>query len=91
MALAPGANGFGSVIVPIVLLSAPPMDCVGGSSTVVPNTVTEQGTVFGVPVAAHVAESIMPLTVIVVELIALKSAMPAVFERLLKSTIRNRN
>ena len=68
--LAPGASGCGTVIVPalIVLLSAPPRICVGGSSTVVPNTVTEQGAVVGVPVAAQVAGSLMPLTVICSEL-----------------------
>ena len=57
----------------------------------VPNTVTEQGAVFGVPVAAHVAESLIPLTVIVVELIALTSAIPTPDVRLLISTIRKRN
>src|ERR1044072_1059947 len=90
--LCPGARGVGTVIVPAfkLLLSAPPIDCVGGCSSVVPNTVTEQGTVAGVPVAAHVAESLMPLTVIVVEVIALTSAMPPPDVRLLISTIRKR-
>src|SRR5262249_19393077 len=91
--LCPGGSGVGSVIVPAfkLLLSPPPNDCVGGCSSVVPNTVTVQGGVFGVPVAAHVAESFIPLTVIVNELSALKSAVPPDVGKALKSTIRKRN
>src|ERR1051325_4504245 len=91
--LCPGARGVGTVIVPAfkLLLSAPPIDCVGGCSSVVPNTVTEQGVVAGVPVAAHVAESLTPLTVIVSESSALKSAIDGAGGRVLISTIRKRN
>src|ERR1041384_7859069 len=91
LTLAPGATGFGSVIVPMLVLSAPPKACVGGCSTFVPNTVTAQGGVAGVPVAAQVDASLMSVTWMSVEVIALKSAIPSDIERLLKSTIRNRN
>src|SRR6185312_9678816 len=59
--------------------------------TVVPNTGTEQGAVVGVPVAAHVAASLMPLTVICNELNALRSAIAPGPAKLLKSTRRKRN
>ena len=55
-----------------------------------PNTVTVQGVVVGVPVDEQVPESVMPLTVMFVELNALRSAADP-DGRLLKSTIRNRN
>src|SRR5688572_16362175 len=88
--LCPGASGVGIVIVPALklLLSAPPRDCAGGCSSVVPNTVTEQGGVAGVPVAAHVAESVTPLTAIDNESSARKSAIPIVGNEVI-STIRN--
>src|SRR5215213_3771687 len=91
--LCPGSRGVGTVIVPalILLLSAPPKNCTGGCSRVVPNTVTVHGAVFGVPVAAHVAESLTPLTVISSELSALKSAIAPDVGKALKSTIRKRN
>src|SRR5215213_5275723 len=91
--LCPGARGVGIVIVPalILLLSAPPEACAGGCSTVVPNTVTEQGGTAGVPVAAHVAESLIPLTVIANEFSILKSAIAPDVGKLLKSTMRKRN
>src|ERR1043166_9054908 len=90
--LCPGARGVGNVIVPAfkLLLSAPPIDCVGGCSSVVPNTVTEQGAVLGVPVAAHVDESLTPLTVIASESSTLKSAIDPGGVRALISTTRNR-
>src|ERR1043165_5820216 len=91
--LCPGASGVGNVIVPAfkLLLSAPPADCVGGCTSVVPNTVTEQGCVLGVPVAAHVAESVIPLTVIASESSTLTSAIDPGGVKALISTTRNRN
>src|ERR1051325_3823511 len=91
--LCPGASGVGSVIVPAfrLLLSAPPIDCVGGCSSVVPNTVTEHGAVAGVPVAAHVVASVTPLTVIASESSTLKSAMDGPGGSVLISTTRKRN
>src|ERR1051325_5097297 len=92
--LCPGASGVGNVIVPAfkLLLIAPPNDCVGGCSSVVPNTVTEQGCVLGVPVAAHVAESVIPLTVIDSESSTRMSAMdPPGGVNALMSTTRKRN
>ena len=84
---------MGNVIVPALklVLSAPPIDCVGGCSTVVPNTVTEHGADAGVPVAAQVAESLTPLTVTDSESIALKSATAPDTGKALKSTMRKRN
>src|ERR671926_1640671 len=91
--LAPGARGVGNANVdPAVrlLLSAPPNGWLGGVSSVVPNTVTVQGWLLGVPVAAHVAESLIPLTVTFVEFNTLKSAIGFDTGRLLISTTRNR-
>ena len=57
----------------------------------VPKTVTEHGGVAGVPEAAQVAVSVIPLTVTLVDVNALKSAIPAGTEIEEKSTMRKRN
>ena len=57
----------------------------------VPNTVTEQGGVLGVPLAAHVDESLTPLTVMFSESTTLKSAIGPGGMKALISTTRKRN
>ena len=57
----------------------------------VPNTVTEHGAVAGVPEAAQVAASVIPLTSTLVDVNALISAIPPGTEMELISTIRNRS
>src|SRR6185295_14810806 len=75
--LAPAANGVLRVIVPtaMVALNPPPIVCPGGCSSVVPCTVTVQGVVEGVPVEAHVAESLTVTPVTATEESTRKSAV----------------
>jgi len=91
--LAPAASGVASVTVPadIVLLKLPPIACVGGSSRTVPKTVTLQGAVAGVPVVEHVPLSVMPFTVMFVDVNARISATLGTLGIELMSITRNRS
>jgi hypothetical protein len=83
--LAPAASGVPSVMV-IVLFRAPPNGCAGGVSTVVPKTVTVQG---GEPAPEAVQVLASATTaVVLIEVKALKSAIPPGTAIELKSTIR---
>src|SRR2546423_3631487 len=95
--LAPLASGVPRVIVPALklLLKPPPLGCpllgaVLSSSSVVPCTVTVQGVVAGVPVAAQVTASLMPATTTAPEVIALRSARPAALGKVSRSIMRKR-
>src|SRR5688500_16588026 len=91
--LAPLASGVARVTVPadIELLKAPPLGWLGGCSSVVPWAFTVHGGVAGVPVAAHVAGSLMPAITTNDEVLALKSAVPLGAGNVLWSVIRKRN
>src|SRR5689334_22323282 len=91
--LAPGASGVPRVMVPalIELLRPPPILCVGGCSSVVPSTVTEQGVVATPFDARQVPASVTPLTTTLVEVNARRSAIPPGTASALISTMRNRN
>ena len=71
---APLASGVASVIVPtlIVELNPPPFGWAGGCSSVVPSTVTEQGT----GAAPQVIGSVIPATTTADEVRGRRSDMP---------------
>src|SRR5687768_13096326 len=89
--LAPGAKGVASVTVPAlsVLFHPPPNGCVGGTSKVVPSTVTVQGVVIS-PDAVQVPASV-EVAITSAEVRALTSAIPTDGTiSVLMSTIRKR-
>lgn len=82
--LAPGANGVARVMVPAdsEVLKLPPFSCVGGSSIVVPWTLT----VHGVGEGEQVTESLIPDTDTDAEVRARRSAKPEGAGTLVMST-----